>query len=129
MSFIDRLDQLIKMKGTNWNSLKKELNIGKNERTRWKDNGSLPNGETLVKLSKYFGCTADYLLGLSPNWGIDMDLGAGSTSMVDSELHFPKDSLTGAMLEFFTKLDNTHKLDMINQCRATLEQQEALKQA
>ena len=33
--------------------------------TRWK-NGSLPNGETLIKLSLYFGVSSDALLGLKP---------------------------------------------------------------
>ena len=43
-------------------SVVKELKIATGIITRWK-NGSIPNGETLIKLAEYFNCSVDYLLG------------------------------------------------------------------
>lgn len=40
----------------------KELSIASGIITKWK-NGTIPNGETLIKLSEYFDCSIDYLLG------------------------------------------------------------------
>lgn len=40
----------------------KELSIATGSVTKWK-NGSIPNGETLVKLADYFNVSIDYLLG------------------------------------------------------------------
>lgn len=40
------------------------LNIGSGSITKWK-NGTIPNGETLLKIANYFNVTTDYLLGLT----------------------------------------------------------------
>lgn len=40
----------------------KELGIAVGLTTKWK-NGSVPNGDTLVKLADYFDCSIDYLMG------------------------------------------------------------------
>lgn len=41
-----------------------ELKIGIGSITKWK-NGTIPNGETLIKLSDYLNCSIDELLGRS----------------------------------------------------------------
>jgi transcriptional regulator with XRE-family HTH domain len=43
--------------------LSEKLKIGKNQFKYWKDNGNIPNGETLISLADYFDCSVDYLLG------------------------------------------------------------------
>lgn len=40
----------------------KEIGVSNSVCTKWK-NGSIPNGETLLKLSNYFNVSIDYLLG------------------------------------------------------------------
>lgn len=40
----------------------KELSIASGIITKWKK-GTIPNGETLIKLSEYLECSVDYLLG------------------------------------------------------------------
>ena len=47
-------------------SVVKELKIATGIITKWK-NGSIPNGETLIKLAEYFDCSVDYLLGRDKN--------------------------------------------------------------
>lgn len=40
----------------------KALSIAAGNITKWK-NGTIPNGETLIKIADYFDCSVDYLLG------------------------------------------------------------------
>ena len=49
--------------GTKPNPVAKEIGISSGILTKWKNNGALPNGETLMKLANYFNCSVDYLLG------------------------------------------------------------------
>lgn len=53
-------------KGTKPNPVAKELHIASSTVTSWK-NGSIPNGETLIKIADYLDCSVDYLLGRSDN--------------------------------------------------------------
>nr|DAF74443.1 MAG TPA: helix-turn-helix XRE-family like protein [Caudoviricetes sp.] len=65
MTFNERLKTLLTEKGVSWKHVSKELSIGKNQPKYWEDNDTLPDGKTLIKLSQFFGVTADYLLCLS----------------------------------------------------------------
>ena len=62
MTFVEKLDDLISQKGTTRNKLLLELDLGKNSFVNWTNRGTLPNGETIVALAKYFGVSSDYLL-------------------------------------------------------------------
>lgn len=64
MSFVNRLEALLEEKGVKWAEVSKELCIGINQKKNWETTGKAPNGETLVKLSHYFGVSSDYLLGI-----------------------------------------------------------------
>lgn len=46
------------------NTVCRELGFSSATATHWK-NGTIPNGEALIKLSKYFGVSTDWMLGLS----------------------------------------------------------------
>lgn len=65
--FWERFSQLCNEHGIKPNPLAKEIGISSGIITKWKTSGTLPNGETLKKLANYFGCSVDYLLGLSDN--------------------------------------------------------------
>ena len=45
----------------------KEIGISSGIVTKWKTVGSLPNGETLIKIADYLDCSVDYLLGRTDN--------------------------------------------------------------
>lgn len=66
--FWKRFEGLCALKGMKPNSEKARTEIGISSGiiTSWK-NGTIPNGETLIKLSTFFECSVDYLLGLSDN--------------------------------------------------------------
>lgn len=62
MKFIDVLNMLIDEKGISVNQMAKELNLGSGTFATWRKRGTVPSGETLQKLSDYFGVTTDFLL-------------------------------------------------------------------
>ena len=63
MSFYETLSYLMKKRNVTAKQLSEKLKIGKNQFKYWKDNGNIPNGETLISLADYFDCSVDYLLG------------------------------------------------------------------
>lgn len=67
MTFVEKLDCLIKQKGISRNQLLSEVDLGRNSFVNWSNRGSLPNGETIATLAQYFNVSADYLLGLDAN--------------------------------------------------------------
>ena len=53
------------LNGIKPNSVAKKIGISSGIVTKWKMEGTLPNGEKLIKIASYLGCSVDYLLGLS----------------------------------------------------------------
>ncbi len=62
MTFWERFFELCNENGKKPNPLAKELGISSGAVTKWKT-GGIPSGETLLKLSEFFDCSIDYLLG------------------------------------------------------------------
>lgn len=60
--FWDCFYMLCEKAGIKPNPLARDLGISSGSITKWK-NGGIPNGETLIKIADYFGCSVDYLLG------------------------------------------------------------------
>lgn len=61
--FWQRLYDLCKQNDTSPTQVVKELGIAQGMVTKWK-NGTEPNAKALLKISKHFGVTTDYLLGI-----------------------------------------------------------------
>lgn len=62
--FYDTLSSLCATRHTNVTSLLITLGLSTSKVTLWK-NGSIPKGDTIVKIANYFNVTTDYLLGVS----------------------------------------------------------------
>lgn len=60
---ITRIKALMSEKAVTWKQVSEELKIGKNQFKYWEENETLPDGKTLIKLSRYFNVSVDYLLG------------------------------------------------------------------
>lgn len=60
--FWERFYALCLKKGTKPNPLGSKIGISSGVITKWK-NGTIPNGETLIRLADEFDCSVDYLLG------------------------------------------------------------------
>ena len=63
--FYDRFVGLCKERGVSPSAVMVSIGLNKSNATFWK-NGSIPKGDTLQKLSDYFGVSVDYLLDISP---------------------------------------------------------------
>ena len=61
--FWDNFYSLCVQRGTKPNPVAKEIGISSGIVTKWKSTGTLPNGETLIKIADYLDCSVDYLLG------------------------------------------------------------------
>jgi transcriptional regulator with XRE-family HTH domain len=63
--FAERLKELRTEKGLSIFSLAKQVQLGSSSICRWENNHSDIKGDQLITLAKFFGVSADYLLGLS----------------------------------------------------------------
>lgn len=113
--------QTCEKKGTKPNPVAKELKIASSTVTSWK-NGSIPNGETLLKLADYLDVSVDYLLGRTDNpngcsgdhitigdidGNYNMTVGKGETKPLQI------DGLSKEMLEKFENLDFDKKVEVM----------------
>ena len=71
--FWERFYTLCLRNGKRPNPVGKEIGLSSGIISKWK-NGGIPNGETLMKLARYFNVSTDYLLGLSPYIQINGEL-------------------------------------------------------
>lgn len=62
--FSERLRELREEKKLTQNELSKKTNISAACINRWEKNLRVPNIDSIITLCLFFGCTADYLLGL-----------------------------------------------------------------
>ena len=62
-------------KDRNWNQvdLAKRLNVAKQTVSNWENDNIQPSIDMLIKLSKIFNVSTDYLLGLTPTNSINVD--------------------------------------------------------
>ena len=65
--FLQRLNNLISEKGITRNKLLLDLQLGRNSFVNWEQRGTIPSGETLLKIADYFCVSVDYLLGKESN--------------------------------------------------------------
>lgn len=63
MSFIEIVLSLIDENKISKNKLLSDLNLSKNSFVNWTERGTIPNGDTILKIADYFGVSTDYLLG------------------------------------------------------------------
>lgn len=67
MTFIEKIDELLKQKGVSAHKMSLELELNKNAVSAWRDRGTVPSGDTISKLADYFEVSTDYLLGRTEN--------------------------------------------------------------
>lgn len=63
MSFVDRVLSLVNEKGITRSKMLHDLDLNKTSFLNWQERGTIPGGDTLLKIADYFGVTVDYLLG------------------------------------------------------------------
>ncbi|MCL2228661.1 MAG: helix-turn-helix domain-containing protein [Firmicutes bacterium] len=61
--FVERLTGLCQEKSITWIELSRATNISHATISNWVNGKRLPNIDSITMLTKYFGCTAGYLIG------------------------------------------------------------------
>lgn len=64
MKFHDRLKELREDRGLSYIQLSKAIGVADTTLGRWESGKRIPNIESLILLSQFFGVSTDYLLGL-----------------------------------------------------------------
>ena len=62
--FTERLKELRIEKGFTFEQLAKKTGLSKSALNYWENGERIPNAQAIIVLAKFFGVTADYLLGL-----------------------------------------------------------------
>ena len=114
MSFYETLSSLMKKRNVTAKQLSEKLKIGKNQFKYWKDNGNIPNGETLISLADYFDCSVDYLLGLSDD---PVRAGNAPNNLSTNE---------STIVELFRQLSDTQQGELIGRAKMMAEQNESV---
>lgn len=68
--FYDLFCKLCDEKGVSVTKATTDIGLSRTIGTKWKKTGATPNGETLNKISAYFGVSIDYLLGTEDEYGL-----------------------------------------------------------
>lgn len=63
--FWERFYEQCLKNGTKPNPLAKKIGISSGVISKWKNENTIPNGDTLIKIAETLNCSVDYLLGLS----------------------------------------------------------------
>ncbi len=67
--FSDRLKQLREETGISMNQLAHELDVSNAAICKWENGNAEPKVTYLIKLSEFFECTVDYLIGKTDDFG------------------------------------------------------------
>lgn len=65
ITFKDRFEEEVKRSGLSKASIAEKIGVSKSTISRYYDGSIGPNASSIAKLSLLFGCSADYLLGLT----------------------------------------------------------------
>lgn len=63
--FVERVRALLKEKGIPAKVMLQDLEINKNQLTRWEKDGAIPNKALLIAIANYLDTTVEYLTGES----------------------------------------------------------------
>lgn len=86
--FWERFYDLCESRGTKPNPVAKEIGVSSGVVTKWKEERTIPNGETLIKISNYFDCSIDYLLGRTDEPNLlkkERDINIMNANILDNE--------------------------------------------
>lgn len=72
MAFWENFEKECANIGKKPNPVGKDIGVSSGTITKWK-NGSIPSGEILQRLSRYFNVSVDYLLGSTMNRNLQLD--------------------------------------------------------
>lgn len=120
--FWDRFFQLCVLHNSKPNPVAKELGFSSGVVTKWK-NGSIPNGEMLLKIADYFDVSVDYLLGRSDSPEMDIKKEA---AQIDS---LSRDEKESEVIHLYNQLSPARQERALLALYREIEQQRTKDQA
>ena len=75
MDFVNKIEQLLNDRGISGRKMQEDLGLSSAAISSWKRRDTIPGGETIIALCKYFDVSADYLLGIEKKTPIYADEG------------------------------------------------------
>lgn len=120
MTFWEIFSKLCVQVGKRPNPVVKEIGVSSAAIANWKA-GSIPNGETLMKIADYFNVSVDYLLGRTDESVKVIDSNEADNhnilpvlSTPDSVTEYKPDGVTIEFLRAFEALNFSDKVDTMN---------------
>lgn len=117
MLFKERLRELMTEKEVNQVQLAKEIDFSQRSISMWLLGQAEPRETALRRLSQFFGCSVDYLLGRSDDFG---NITVTPSPSSDLSASSPNASLTPEereLLELYKKLPGTRKKTVLDTIR------------
>lgn len=93
-TFTDRFEEEMKRSGLSKATIADKIGVSKSTITRYADGSMGPNASSIAKLSLLFGCSADYLLGLTSKRNDSAD-----PIMKESDVHYEADDRVRKLLK------------------------------
>ncbi|WP_215115397.1 helix-turn-helix domain-containing protein [Exiguobacterium sp. s80] len=93
-TFTDRFEEEMKRSGLSKATIADKIGVSKSTITRYADGSMGPNASSIAKLSLLFGCSADYLLGLTSKRNASAD-----PIMKESDVHYEADDRVRKLLK------------------------------
>ena len=120
MTFYETLSELMDRNNVSKKQLSEILQIGKNQFKYWETKGNIPNGETLIALSDYFGCSVDYLLGRTDEPNMTINVNQTGKNIVSSPINAvnnaekPSNEMTAELVKIFEAMSFSDKIKIMN---------------
>lgn len=120
MTFYETLSELMDRNNVSKKQLSEILQIGKNQFKYWETKGNIPNGETLIALSDYFGCSVDYLLGRTDEPNMTINVNQTGRTIVSSPINAvnnaekPSNEMTAELVKIFEAMSFSDKIKIMN---------------
>ena len=120
MTFWEVFKELCDKSGKRPNPVGKEIGVSSATSAKWKA-GSVPNGETLVMIADYFGCSTDYLLGRvnEPTATVGEENSCIQPELIVTQTvpEIKTDGVTSEFFKVFEALDWSDKIDTMQFAR------------
>lgn len=120
MTFWEVFKELCDKSGKRPNPVGKEIGVSSATIAKWKA-GSVPNGETLVMIADYFGCSTDYLLGRvnEPTATVGEENSCIQPELIVTQTvpEIKTDGVTSEFFKVFEALDWSDKIDTMQFAR------------
>lgn len=115
VTFMNRFEEEVKRSGLSKAAIAEKIGVSKSTITRYSDGSIGPNATSIAKLSLLFGCSTDYLLGLTEERYPQV------STMNESDVYYQADENIKSMLKLTDEELNSLSRKQIEEIYAFIE--------